>query len=164
MLSTSSAGTLERLASDGACLGGERNCPFELSHGPRRELTQGMKLINVKMMDEKFPVGLCTLGKPWTSSERVETRQGIGPVWSLGCGVKVFSPGTYRFALTARLVLQSRSNVGIKLIPGVSVTLKRNSLQGFCSSQAPTLNFSLPEGKAKPPAANCLERGAHSCR
>lgn len=48
-----------------------------------------MKLINVKMMDEKFPVGLCTLGKPWTSSERVETRQGIGPVWSLGCGVKV---------------------------------------------------------------------------
>lgn len=60
-----------------------------------------MKLINVKMMNEKFPVGLCTLGKPWTSSERVETQQDLasGPVWSLGCGVKVFSLGTYRFAL-----------------------------------------------------------------
>lgn len=66
MLSIGSAGTLECLASDEACLGGEGNCPFELSHGPRRELMQGMKLINIKMMDESFPLGLCMLGKPWT--------------------------------------------------------------------------------------------------
>lgn len=73
--------------------GGEGNCPFELSHGPRKESIQGMQLINLTQR-RNFLQGCrqCQglVRNARMSSDHVETQQALtlGLSQPLGCRVR----------------------------------------------------------------------------